>query len=242
VELAAEGAEVTFGPSNRVRVTVAAGERVEIPVSLEVAAEIEDNLKLSIVSPALETIERDFNLPKRARLAIPTAGGEILPMRVEWSGNLVADCQLSVRGGHLVLEASVDDTDVAIDTKAFWEASAISLGIKDPLLPEAPVIPIVILPDPANPQVCFWSNRFSRGESVPDSSATVCKDANGYKLSLRLSFEQAGIKPGSPFLFEATFCVNALGTAHGRISASWQGSWGPMYPDQSRFALLTPSA
>jgi len=64
-------------------------------------------------------------------------------------------------------------------------------------------------------------------------------DKAGYSLSLRLNLEQVHLKPGAPFLVEFIFHVNALGTAHGKIRAAWQGSNKPKF-DQSRFALALP--
>ncbi len=243
VELVAEGAEVAFSPSDRIRVTVAAGEKIEIPFSIEIGAEIAEDLKLSIVSPSLETVELDFTLPKRAQLSVPVSesGAEKLPIRIEWSGNKVADCNLWLTSSELVLEAHVDDTDIKTDSKAFWEASAVELGIKDPLLPASPVTPVVILPNPEKPEVVAWNRGFTGGDAVRGASATVCQDANGYTLALRLNLAEIGIKPGSPLLFEMVFFVNALGTAHGRISASWKGTADFFFGDQSRFALLTPA-
>jgi len=49
----------------------------------------------------------------------------------------------------------------------------------------------------------------------------------------------AGIKLGNPFLMEIVSHVNALGTAHCKIRAAWQGSSAPK-ADQSRYALVVP--
>lgn len=242
VVLSGEGADVTFTPSNRIRVSVAAGQRLEIPLSVEIGAELKEALRLCISSTSLEAIEQDYYMPKRTRATIPTSGDKKLPIQIDWSGNRVADCLAWIDSGDFILEAKVDDTDVKTDLRAFWDSSALAVGIADPLLPTAPVRPVVVLPNFAEPVVLKWANRFMGGGLAPKSSVTVCQVAEGYTLTLRLNLEHFGIKPWNSFLCELLFFVNALGTTHGRISASWNGTVDPFFNDPSRFALLTPSA
>jgi len=67
----------------------------------------------------------------------------------------------------------------------------------------------------------------------------VCRNPMGYSLSLKIPLDLAGIKLGNPFLMEIVSHVNALGTAHCKIRAAWQGSSAPK-ADQSRYALVVP--
>jgi|GEM_PF-4749 len=243
IELSAKGADITFSPSNRVRITVAAGQTARVAVAAEAAQEIEGDLKIAISSSSKETVERDFALPQRKKFDLPSdaSGTKRLPFTVTWSGNTVAECTLWTGGGKLFLDAHINDTDLKT-APIFWDGSALSLAIKNPLLPDTPVIPIVVIPDPDEPKVIEWKHTFLAGDPLPGASACVTRDASGYQLRLELDMKNAGIEPGAPFLFDTVIHVNALGTAHGRVSASWAGSKEALFRWQPSFAILKPSA
>ena len=237
VEIEVAGARVALTPSNRFAIDVAPGASISIPFTVESEEAIEGDLTVSIHSSSAQMIERDYYLPKRAELSIPvTASGEN-PQSIEtrWSGNNVAQGTVWLTLTQLAFELRVDDTDLKIEPVAFWDGSAVELGLKDAITAEAPVTTLVILPDPSNPQI------LSGGKPLAGAFATVCKDQGGYSLSVRLNLESVHLKVTNPFLLDLIFHISALGTAHGKIRAAWQGS-NNLKLDQSRYALAVSRA
>lgn len=234
VELALTGAAVTCRPSPQCQLQVAAGATVRVPFTLERQGAIEGDLEISIRSSSLETVERDLVLVKRHEISVPvTESGENAPaIEVTWSGNLVAHGKTWLTATDWVCEFRVNDTDIKVSDNV-WEGSALEIGLKDALLPCAPVI-LAVTPDPVTPQVLCEGKPFAGG------CASVTSDKSGYSLSVRLNREQLQLQAKNPFLVEFVFHVNALGTAHGKIRAAWQGSSNPRL-DQSRFALAVPT-
>ena len=235
VEIEAVGAPVAITPRGKYQVLVAAGQSIEIPFVLERQGEIEGDLTLSLRSLSLRTVERDFLLPKRHQLSVPVsvAGEASQPIEVKWSGNTVAHGKLWLTPTELAFDVRVEDTDLKIEKTFFWEGSAVEVGLQDALHPGAPITALAIIPDPDAPLALCGGSPFA------GISATVSRDKGGYTLSARVNLEAAHLKPGSPFLCELAFHVNALGTAHGKIRAAWQGS-GNLQFDSSHFALVLP--
>ena len=236
VEIEIAGAAVTVAPSSRFQLQVGAGETLAIPFTLERQGAIDSELEISIRSSSTQTCERDFRLPKRSQISIPvTASGENpYPIEVKWSGNTVAQGEVWLTADELACELRVNDTDLIIKENLYWEGSAVEIGLKDPLAASVGTVLLAVLPDPANPRL------LSAGQPFKGGSVTMRSDKAGYTLSLRVNLEHVQLKPGAPFLFELIFHVQALGTAHGKIRAAWQGSSHPS-TDQSRFILALPS-
>ena len=229
--LEVEGA--ALAASGRLALQVAAGETTFIPFVLQRQGEADGALTVSISSNSRDTIEQDFTMPKRQQVTLPvsTEGEKAAPIELDWSGNAVARGRAWLTPTELALELRVNDTDVKIGKDIFWrEKSGVELGIKDAAGSGAQVAILAVLPDSKEPQLLLNDTPFNGGV------VKVCGDLAGYSLSLRVPLEAAGVKPGNPFLFEIVCHVNALGTAHGKTRAAWQGSGDPKL-DQSRFAL-----
>ncbi len=239
VTLVSADAAICFPQGNEVHLSVGAGETVEIPVVIT-AEQAPEALSLSIVSPSQKTIERDFSMPKRAEYIIPVSedGSRRLPFEIVWSGNTAAEGHLWLTADDFVLEAQVDDTDLKT-TGTHWDGSAIGLAFVDPLKSEVRHIPIIVTPDPETPVAWRWTHRFRTGDPLGTARITVANEASGYRISLRISRAELGIASDAPFLFELKTFINALGTAHGRIGQTWNGS-PCVSSDSSRFGLLKP--
>jgi len=231
VEIEAIGAPVVLTPGGPFQVQVAAGETVQIPFTAKLQGSLDGNLTLSIRSASSVTLEWDFLLPKRHEISL--SGETPQTIEVRWSGNLVAQGSIALTKEELALEFRVEDTDLKIEKAFFWDGSAVEIGLKDALAYDAPITALVVIPDPAAPLV------LSNGSPFPGGTATVRCDKGGYTLSARVNLAEARLKSGSPFLFELTFHVAAMGTAHGKIRASWQGTDNLKF-DSSRFTLVIP--
>ncbi len=92
---------------------------------------------------------------------------------------------------------------------------------------------LVIFPDLKTPEIHFGRKPYEWAK------VTVSGDRSGYSTTAHIDFAAAGFTPMTPFLFEMSFYVNALGTAHGRIRQSWQGAQD-LWSGQSRFVLAVP--
>jgi alpha-galactosidase len=236
VEIAASGAPVTL-PCGKFQINVAAGETVRIPFALERQAALEANTTLAISSASPVTLERDFLLPLRVQCAIPVSatGEERFPLEVKWSGNVVAKGGIGLTSTECVFNLWVNDTDVKINQKAFWEGSAVEFALKDPLSAKSTLVNLTLLPDPEHPELLIQNKPYDGG------TLTVQKDPSGYNLEVRVDLAKAGLSASAPFLFEVVCHVSALGTAHGKTRAAWQGS-ANLQTDQTRFAWGIPTA
>lgn len=237
VEIKVAGASVKLTPSSTLKVEVPAGETVKIPFTIEQLEEITGEVQITIDSPSSETFERDFHLRKRVEIPIPVTvcGEKRQPIEVKWSGNTVAEGGAWLTDEEFAMELHVNDTDIApAKSSNFWEGSAVEIGLKSMETPDAPTKILVVLPDPANPQI------LSEGDPVEGASVSITKDQAGYTVTTNLNLKKTGLSKTMPFLLELAFHVNALGTAHGKIRAAWQESSAPKV-DQSRFALVVPT-
>ena len=237
VEIEIAGVTATIAPASKLHIKVAAGKTVLIPFTMTRQGEIENNVTISILSSSAETLAREFSLPKRSQISVPVnaSGEKKEPLEIKWSGNVAAHGGVWMTPTELAFDFRVDDTDLQFDRACFWDGSAVELGLKDAVTPGAPATVLVIIPDPAQPQI------LSNDQPFKGASATVHKDGSGYNLSLRINLEAAHLKPATPFLFNLIFHVNALGTAHEKIRASLQDA-GNMKVDQSRFMLAVPKS
>ena len=237
VEIVASGAPVTLPSGGKFQVRVAAGETVHVPFTLERQEAIDADVTLAIQSASPVTLERDFLLPKRAQCALPltATGEERFPIEVQWSGNIVAKGGIGLTPTECVFNLWVNDTDVKINKQTLWEGSVVELGLKDPLTPQSHITNLAILPDPDGPGLLLGGKPYDGG------SVTMQKDASGYSLEVRVDLAKAGLSAKAPFLFEVICHVSALGTAHGKTRAAWQGS-ASLETDQTCFAWGIPTA
>jgi len=192
-------------------------------------------LSVTVRSSSRNLLALAYHQPQRT-LIHAGRGADAAPLRIEWSGNCVAEGVLELEPRHLMLRLRVADTDVSIQRKAFWQGSAIELFFAPAQGLSGSPVQIVGLPDPQSPDVIT-----AQGRTVAGAQIKVKADKAGYDAALRLSYAAAGITPGTPFLFELQMRVNALGDAHGRIGQAWQGSRQP-HVESSRFALVMPAA
>lgn len=161
------------------------------------------------------------------------AGEQAETVRVEWSGNTVAEGRMELVESRLILRLRVNDTDVRPVSDHFWEGSALELFFACPGKPG--ITQIVGLPKAGRSPVIFAQHRKAVGGARLD-----CRlDKAGYEASLSVRLETVGIKPKTPFLFELQVRVNALGDAHGRVGQAWQGSLQP-HVESVRFARIEP--
>ena len=220
------------------QVNLAAGETASFPFGASLKGGANEELTLSIISDSLRTLERDSRFPARKVIDLPLNGSEPYAFRVEWSGNVVAECALSLTDEELFLEAQVDDTDARTEMH-YPDGSAVEIALKDARSDQPRIWPLVVLPDRDRQPRIWQKTGFSGGDDFEGACATVEHDANGYRLKVRINRAKAGIGENRPFLCDIAFHVNALGTAHGKIRHSWQES-GDLRSDQSRFVLLNP--
>jgi len=171
VEIQVTGADVTLAPSPRFPLQVAAGETLHIPFTLERQGEIEGDLEISILSSSVETLERDLRLAKRKEISLPVtdSGENPQPIEVTWSGNSVAQGKAWLTASELACEFRVNDTDIKIKEDAFWEGSALEMGLKDALTPGAQVTMLAVTPDPVNPQILVAGKPFTGGSATVTS-------------------------------------------------------------------------
>ena len=237
IEIQVAGPEATVSPSNRFAVRVGPGETTTTPFVIRSTGKLNETMTVSILSPSARTIERDLRVARRAEISIPVteSGENPQTIEAEWSGNQVATGKIWQTSKALACELRVNDTDVKIRESAFWEGSAVEIGLKDAASPTARTTVLVAIPNPEKPLLLL--------NHVPlkQSSVALKSDSSGYSLSLRLDLAEVHLKAGTPFLFELVFHVNALGTAHGKNRTAWQGSSRPA-AEQIRFARVTPKA
>ena len=237
VEIEVAGVPAAIDPSGTLSLNLAAGECTKIPFTIQRQAAIDDDVQVSIRSRSLKTIERGFSLPKRTQIHVPgsVSGESRHPITVRWSGNPVAEGGVWMSNNELSIELRVNDTDPKFNEKASGQGSAIEIGLKDPVVSTAPLVVLVISPDSTAPKILFDGKPFDGG------SVTVCADTTGYNMIAKVDLTKVNLSPSNPFLLDLIFHVNALGTAHGKVRAVWQGTsdWNR---DQSRFALMIPTA
>lgn len=239
VEIMTESAGVCFPNGSRLNLEVPAGKTVEIPIAITVS-EVPESLRLSINSPSLKTVEREFYMPKRIEHDIPVSedGSRKLDFEVVWSGNTAAKCSAWLTADDFLLKADVEDTDLKI-RETPWDGSALGFAFVNPLDTDHLPIPVFVIPDPEHPRIWRRTRRFKAGDPVESACATVEKNSTGYSALVRINRAELGIASETPFLFEFKAFINALGTAHGRIEQTWNGS-PCVSSEPSHFALLKP--
>ncbi len=223
VGLSVSGQEGVALSVEKLAVEVAAGETMRLPfrVVRTTEGEISHELIFAITSASAQTVELDLHLPVRERLEIPTdpSGEQRLPLEVEWAGNPVAKGGLWIADGALQIEATIEDTDLKASSVLYSAGSAVEISLRDPLAAGAKWRGVVVLPDPADPQV-LQRERFARGAPLEGGSAGVVPGEGAYTVRASIPLAVAGIS--GPFLCDIVFHINALGTAHGRIRKPWR--------------------
>ena len=237
VELEVRGGAVAWLHGPCFHVEAAPGETVTLPFTLERQGEIEGDLVIGIQSPSRATVEKDLCIPKRQTLSVTVGKGaeESQPIVVRWSGNPAAEGNVWLSPEELGFELRVEDTDIKIDSEAFWVGSAVEVAVRDALSSSAPVTVLAILPEASGARILNSSTR----KPFDAGCAVASVDKGGYQLSVRLNLAALKLKTNAPFLLDLVFHINALGTAHGKIRTAWQGS-EDMKTNQSRFALVIP--
>src|SRR5690606_36230744 len=109
------------------------------------------------------TLERDSRFPARKVIDIPLNAAEPYRFKVEWSGNEVADCALSLTGEELLFEAQVDDTDARTEDH-YQDGSAVEIALKDARSSQAHIWPLVVLPDRDRQPRIWQKTGFSGGD------------------------------------------------------------------------------
>ncbi len=218
------------GPPSRV-VEVAGGKVARLTLSFT-RKQPETPLKLEAVCGHPAFLATGFDQPVRLHVR---AGLEAkaAPIRVEWSGNTVAEGKLLVGGGCIGLEMRVNDSDVRPDPDKFWDGSALELFFAP--LGKGTITQIVGLPGRKLGRVIHAQDR----QPVSGAKCVCRADKAGYNVSLSVPLEAARIQAGKPFLFDLQVRVNALGDAHGRVGQCWQGSTQP-HVESVRYALIEP--
>lgn len=236
VGLAVSNSDYSIEPRPDFEIQVPRGQKKQWPFTLHQHRATPDGVTISIASESRITLERDFHLPRRQRLALPVSptGQARMDLEVLWSGNQVARGQAWLQGSELVLELRVHDTHIHTVPDFYWDGSAVELGLKDSLASTTACQHILVLPGAAHAEVLV------NNQPSPAVAARVHLGRSGYDLAIRLDCPLLGIDPARPFLWDLVFHINALGSAHGKIRQSWQGS-ANLITDQSHFALAIPT-
>ncbi len=213
--------------SAKVPCEVAPGRTKRIPFRVN-RLKPEIPLEVNILSKSPVVFANHFRQPLRT-----VVHPENAPVCIEWSGNTVAQGTLSLEKSALKLALRVSDTDIRIHREVLWEGSAIELFFA-PVVGKG-TIQLVALPDTKKPVLLSTQGR----KSVPGAKIAVRADKGGYDFEVSIPLKAAGIVPGKPFLMELQVRVNALGDAHGRMSATWQGSRNP-HLECGHYALIVP--
>jgi hypothetical protein len=231
---------------------VAAGAKAELPFTVEKLDEAGDSgLTIAIRSLSPATLEREFILPKRTTLPLQT--GQPQPLEIRWTGELAASGTLALvddandaTGKTLELQLHVNDTDLhASQPHFFWEGSALELSLQQALTANAPIHSFLILPDKAADNAAAGTEiplhffRATEPADAPGLRGTLARNPGGYAATLCLGLGTLGLSPEKPILFDLALQISALGTAHGKVRATWQGSES-IRTDSSRFGLLIP--
>ncbi len=230
VRLEAKGASLKI--SEPILLNIAAGETASVPFSVEREASFEGEVVLSIISESMQTVERDLVIPQRKQVCIGLGREKGIDIDAQWSGNPVAKGRAWIEEAELRLEVEIDDTDAKVVEGAWWEGSALEIGLKDAFSDTRSPL-LVITPDAANPSMLL------NGQPLKKGTVAIRRAVGNYTVAAGIPFEVVGIRPGTPFLFELVFHVNALGTAHGKIRTAWQGS-ANAGSDASHFLLVVP--
>lgn len=157
------------------------------------------------------------------------------PVKIGWSGNIVAEGTLVASTRGLTLALRVADTDIHVERESFWDGSAIEVFFAAEKDPAGLPAQLVLLPDPKRPALLAAVGR----KPVAGARVSVKADRGGYNAEWLIPWKATRVLPGKPFLMEILVRVNALGDAHGRVSAAWQGSMQP-HVEADRFALVVP--
>ena len=208
---------------------VAAGEVKRIPFQVR-RIQAEATLEVDISSKSPLVFAKSFRQPLRS---IIHAGQD--PVRVEWSGNLVAEGNLSLQKSGLKLALRVSDTDIHINPDAFWDGSTIEFFFASTDGLAGSLLHLAALPDPKKPQIISPKAQ----KDIAGAKISVRADKGGYNTEIFIPYKPAQLVEGKPFLMEMTVRVNALGDAHGRVAGSWQGSASPN-SDCGSFAVIVP--
>lgn len=213
------------------QVKLPVGKSVRIPLHFT-RKDAEAPFRVEATCPHPAFLARSFTQPVRTHLRVGD-GSQAAPVRVEWSGNAVAEGTLSYVKGRLSLELRVSDTDVKVVPDYFWDGSALELFVAP--IGEGLITQIVGLPGEKRSQVILAATR----KPLPEAKLTCRLDKSGYNAKLSFSLPSVEIPMGTPFLFELQVRVNALGDAHGYVVQSWMGSTQP-HVDSSRYAIIEP--
>ncbi|MFQ3670192.1 MAG: alpha-glucosidase/alpha-galactosidase, partial [Verrucomicrobiia bacterium] len=218
------------GPGWRM-VAVEPGKKVRIPLTF-VRKKDGVHLRVEAVHGREVFLATGFDQPERQRVVVGS-GSKAAPIRVEWSGNMVAEGKMSVGGGKLTLELRVNDSDIRTVADYFWDGSVLELFFAP--LAKGSITQIAALPVGRRGKVFYAHDR----EPVPGAQFTCRADKAGYDAVVSVPLEAAGVSATKPFLFELQVRVNALGDAHGRVGQAWQGSTQP-HVESIRYAVIEP--
>jgi alpha-galactosidase len=215
-----------LGRKPEISCNVAPGAVQRIPLKIR-RKNSEAALVIDVVSDSPLVLARHFEQPRRQ---IVRAGQD--PVRIEWSGNVVAQGRVSVEKSLLTLSLRVTDTDIQVSPVSFWDGSCIEIFLASAAATAARPEQIVCLPDPRKPRVFAPVD----GKNIGGATARISADRGGYDAEVKIPL-RGPVAGGLPVLIELLVHVNALGDAHGRVSAAWQGSPKP-HLESRHFALL----
>ncbi len=156
-------------------------------------------------------------------------------VKVIWSGNTVAEGAIVREKSGLKLALRIHDTDIQINRDAFWDGSAIELFFAPTARQAGAPLQLVVLPDRKNPRITALKDP----RAIPGAKISVRADKGGYDTEIFIPWKAVGAPAGQPFLMELQVRVNALGDAHGRVAAIWQGSAKPQQ-ESGNFAVILP--
>ena len=208
---------------------VAAGAVKRVPFQVR-RIKTEAVLQVDVISKSPLVFAKSFRQPLRT---VVHAGKD--PVRIEWSGNTVAEGSLSLEKNGLNLALRVSDTDILINKDAFWDGSVIEFFFASMDGLAGSQIQLAALPDPKKPQIISAKER----KEIAGGKISIRADKGGYDTEIFIPYKVAHIDAGKPFLMEVLVRANALGDAHGRTSGIWHGSTSP-HTDCGNYAIIVP--
>lgn len=233
VNLHIDHAKFTLSHSETVSLEVAAGATTRIPLQVERIGNHESILSVGVRGNTPKILGVDFSETRRQHLKAGS-GDKAAPIHISWSGNTVAEGKLALDTDTLVLTLRVNDSDIIINSRSFWEASAIELFFNPAGTPTGKPLQLIALPDGDNARIVS-----PRGAPIPGTSMTTKADKAGYDCEIRLPAAALNTPITKPFLMEIQMRVNALGDAHGRNGQAWQNSHNP-HLQSTNFAVIEP--
>jgi len=201
-----------FPDGESLALEVAAGEAKEASFPIRNSADLHGAVRVRIDCANEKVFTRDVVLRER-KVAEPGEDA-ITRLEIPLHGFPAVELEFAAAENGLCLVAKVQDSRIEHDPRRFTDASHLDLHFSDQLGRKSQRI--VILPG-MNGEPPLIHRGKEKVRSVEQESDSV-----SYTITAILDWEQLGLEPGEPFLFDCAAGLRALGDAHsgGRTSLS----------------------